>query len=58
MRPDPKYLGQSKRFWASVRTVGEFLGYSTRGQSSVLSPSISDIEKCVRKAWFWQENGR
>jgi hypothetical protein len=44
MKPDPKFLGMNKRFWASVRSASEFVGYSTRGRSSVLSPRFSEIE--------------
>ena len=44
MKPNPKFLGMNKRFWASVRSASEFVGYSTRGRSSVLSPRFSEIE--------------
>lgn len=50
MRADPRFLGQSKRFWASVRTVSEFVGYSARGQSSVLSPGLPEIEQAFVQA--------
>jgi len=44
MKPDPKFLGMDKRFWASVRSASEFVGYSTRGKARVLSPRFSEVE--------------
>lgn len=49
MKANPIFLGQSKRFWASIRTVSEAVGYSARGQSRVSSPSVPEIEEAFAK---------
>ncbi len=50
MKANPAFLDQSKSFWASVRIVSEFTGYSARRQSNVLAPRVTDIEMDVERA--------
>jgi len=44
MIADKRFLGQSKRFWACVRSASEFTGYTTRGKSRVSSPNLLEFE--------------
>lgn len=43
MRPDPRFLSLPKDFWAAVRSIGEELGYTTRGQGKLKTPSAGEI---------------
>lgn len=43
MRPDARFVGQPKQFWACVRTLSQWLGYTERGQGKIRVPSIEDI---------------
>lgn len=44
MIANKRFLGQSKRFWACVRSASEFTGYTTRGKSRVSSPNLLEFE--------------
>lgn len=48
MRADPRFTGQDKSFWAHVRTIGQEVGYTRRGQSQILIPSKEEIFKAYR----------
>lgn len=43
MLPDKRFSSQSKEFWANVRTVGQSVGYSSRGQDAVKVPTLEEI---------------
>lgn len=43
MRPDDRFLGRDKAFWAHVRAVSETIGYTQRGSGLVKVPSEADI---------------
>jgi len=43
MRPDSRFLALPKDFWAAVRSIGEELGYTTRGQGKLRTPSAAEI---------------
>lgn len=45
MRADPRFLRQSKEFWANVRTISQEIGYTNRGAGTILIPSIEKIRK-------------
>lgn len=45
MRPDERFIKQSKAFWACVRTLSEWLGYTERGQGRIKVPSIAEIRQ-------------
>ena len=49
MKPDARFLKQSKPFWANVRTLGQAIGYKARGQDSVRVPSIDEIRQAYEK---------
>ncbi|MBL4697479.1 MAG: hypothetical protein JKX70_01455 [Phycisphaerales bacterium] len=48
MKPDPRFLQQPKHFWANVRTVGDYVGYSKKG--TVIVPAMDSIRKAYDKA--------
>jgi len=43
MRPDPRFLNQPRSFWAHVRTIGQAVGYTVRGERQIKVPSFTDI---------------
>lgn len=43
MKPDPKFLRQTKDFWANVRLVSEKFGYTERGQKRIKVPGVGDL---------------
>jgi hypothetical protein len=43
MKPDRRFLNQTKRFWAAVRLIGEQVGYTVRGSGQVRVPTIVEI---------------
>lgn len=45
MRADPRFLSQSKEFWANVRTISQEIGYTKRGTGTILIPTIEQIRK-------------
>ncbi|MBL4592154.1 MAG: hypothetical protein JKY96_09375 [Phycisphaerales bacterium] len=47
MIPDQRFLEQPKHFWANVRTIGQYVGYSKKGD--VIVPSMDDILKAYHK---------
>lgn len=50
MKPDLRFLGQPKHFWANVRLIGQLVGYTARGTGQVCIPSLSEIKKGLREA--------
>jgi hypothetical protein len=51
MRPDPRFVRQSKQFWACVRTVSQYLGYTfkIKGEESIIKiHSIAKIHQAFR----------
>jgi hypothetical protein len=45
MKPDRRFLGLPKPFWANVRTIGQAVGYTVRGEGRVRVPSMEDIRQ-------------
>lgn len=43
MSPDPRFLRQPKHFWANVRTIGQKVGYTVRGEGVIKVPTIEEI---------------
>ncbi|MCH8921623.1 MAG: hypothetical protein IIA67_00570 [Planctomycetes bacterium] len=43
MKPDQRFQSLPKSFWASVRTIGEKLGYTVRGKGIVKVPTVEDF---------------
>lgn len=45
MKPDPRFLNLPKPFWANVRTIGQAVGYTVRGEGRIRVPSIDEIRR-------------
>jgi hypothetical protein len=45
MKPDPRFLNMPKPFWANVRTIGQAVGYTVRGEGRIRVPSIDEIRQ-------------
>lgn len=47
MRADPRFIAQSKEFWANVRTISQGVGYSAlKNAEGILIPTLEDVRKC------------
>jgi hypothetical protein len=47
VKPDKRFLGQPKAFWAHVRTISQQLGYTDRGTQQIRVNSIIDMEHAL-----------
>lgn len=43
MKPDSRFIGQPKQFWANVRTISQQVGYTERGTGQIKIPSLEDV---------------
>jgi len=43
MKPDHRFLNLPKPFWANVRTIGQAVGYTVRGEGRIRAPSLGEI---------------
>ena len=43
MKPDQRFQSLPKSFWASVRTIGEKLGYTVRGKGIIKVPTVEEF---------------
>jgi hypothetical protein len=44
-----RFLAQPREFWASVRLIGQEVGYTVRGKGTIRVPSTLEIEACLNK---------
>jgi len=49
MKPDIRFSNKDKSFWAAIRTIGQEVGYTARGEGRVKVPSLEDIRGCFKK---------
>lgn len=49
MKADPRFLHQTKEFWANVRTISQEIGYTNRGKGSIRVPTLTQIRKAFEK---------
>lgn len=49
MKANPKFLKQTKEFWANIRTISQEIGYTDRGKGTILVPSIPQIRLAFKK---------
>lgn len=49
MKPDSRFQGLPKHFWANVRTISQQIGYTDRATSSILVPSQVQIRSALVK---------
>lgn len=47
MKPDPRFLAQSKEFWANVRTISQEVGYTQRGQGTIKVPTLAEVHAAL-----------
>lgn len=47
MTPDPRFQGMSKTFWAYVRSLSEWVGYTHRGTQKIKVPSSEEMRECL-----------
>ncbi len=50
MKPDSRFITQPKHFWANVRSISQYVGYTARGEGRILVPSIADIARSLASA--------
>ncbi len=48
MKPDLRFLRQSKPFWAHVRSISQRLGYTDRTTGDIKVPTLPEIETALR----------
>jgi hypothetical protein len=49
MRPDGRFVGQPKQFWACVRTISQWVGYTERGKGSIKVLSVDQIRDAFKE---------
>lgn len=49
MRPDARFLKQPRHFWANVRTIGQTVGYTARGEDQIKVPTFNEIRAAYAK---------
>jgi len=49
MTPDPRFLRQPRTFWANVRTIGQAVGYTVRGEGQIKVPTLKEIADAYKK---------
>jgi hypothetical protein len=47
MKPDPRFQGLQKTFWAYVRSISEWVGYTDRGTQKIKVPSSQELRECL-----------
>ena len=47
MKPNPRFLGQPKHFWANVRSISQKLGYTKRGEGKIKIPTLSEMRNAL-----------
>src|SRR3990167_5111117 len=63
MKPDQRFIKQPKSFWANVRTISQYVGYTVRNRGQIKIPTLQEIQKAYRDlglntAHIIEENGR
>ena len=49
MKANPRFLRQTKEFWAHVRTISQEIGYTNRGEGTILVPTIALIRSAFSR---------
>lgn len=47
MKPDARFQAMPKLFWAYVRSISEWVGYTHRGTKKIKVPSPSEMRECL-----------
>jgi hypothetical protein len=48
MRPDPRFATSSKDFWAHVRSISEWVGYTDRTTQKIKVPELVEMSECLK----------
>jgi hypothetical protein len=49
LAPNPKFLAQSKEFWANVRTISQEVGYPQRGKGTIKVPTLPEVRAAFER---------
>jgi len=49
MKPDHRFCHKSKAFWASVRTLGQAIGYTVRASDKIRVPTYLEMSSAFEK---------
>jgi hypothetical protein len=49
MRPDARFIGQPKNFWACIRTISQWVGYTERGKGAIKVPAVHEIQEAFKE---------
>jgi hypothetical protein len=52
VKPDPRFLNLPKHFWANVRSISQYIGYTARGTGQILIPNLEVIVKALEELGF------
>lgn len=55
MEPDPRFVGQEPRFWATVRSVSQQCGYKQRGANRAKVITVDGMLQGIRKLGLSEE---
>jgi hypothetical protein len=47
MKPDPRFQGQEKTFWAYVRSISQWVGYTDRSTQKIKVPTANELRACL-----------
>lgn len=50
MKAEPRFLRQTKAFWANVRSISEKMGYSEKNAGRVKTPTLAEIKAALSRA--------
>jgi hypothetical protein len=45
LKPDQRFTGRPKEFWANIRTISQEVGYTVLRQDSIKIPTLDDVSK-------------
>lgn len=49
MKPDSRFVGLDKAFWAHVRSISEEIGYTDRGTKAIKVPSLQELAEALSR---------
>jgi hypothetical protein len=49
MKPDPRFLGQPKLFWANVRSISQHIGYTQKGTGRIKVPGLPGMTHALKE---------
>ena len=49
MKPDKRFAGLNKDFWANVRLISQHVGYTVRGKNLIRVPTVEEMKLALEK---------